>query len=118
MVGAATPTYHQHVMALSYSQLRRFDRWVGIPVVAALTVHRRLLRRRTPSGPPRRGIVVVKLAEQGATVVAVEAFERVAESLQRIDRELLALASAAADVHRDEARGIVLGLYATLDEKP
>jgi hypothetical protein len=48
---------------------------------------------------------------------AVEALESIAGSLQRIDRELLALASDETIVHGDSARRMVLGLYATLDKE-
>ncbi|MFV2072827.1 MAG: glycosyltransferase family 9 protein [Thermoanaerobaculales bacterium] len=54
------------------------DRWVGAPVCAVLTVVRRLddlLLRRTPASPPKR-IAVIKLAEQGATVLAYSALSR------------------------------------------
>jgi ADP-heptose:LPS heptosyltransferase len=55
--------------------MRRVDRWVGIPVCAVLTLVRRLddlVLRRQPPAKPRR-IAVLKLAEQGATVIAYSA---------------------------------------------
>jgi len=58
--------------------MRLVDRWVGAPVCAALTVVRRLddvLLRRRPNTPPRK-IAVIKLAEQGATVLAYSALSR------------------------------------------
>jgi ADP-heptose:LPS heptosyltransferase len=58
--------------------MRLVDRWVGVPVCAALTVVRRLddlLLRRKPRNPPKR-IAVIKLAEQGATVLAFSALSR------------------------------------------
>ena len=58
--------------------MRFVDRWVGVPVCAALTVVRRIddfLLRRTPNTPPKR-IAVIKLAEQGATVLAYSALSR------------------------------------------
>jgi len=61
--------------------MRRVDRWIGAPLCAVLTVVRRLddlLRRRRPDGVPRK-IAVVKLAEQGATVLAYPALLRAAE---------------------------------------
>jgi len=61
--------------------MRRVDRWIGAPVCALLTVVRRfddLVLRRSPAGPPRR-IAVMKLAEQGATVLANSALLRARE---------------------------------------
>jgi ADP-heptose:LPS heptosyltransferase len=58
--------------------MRLVDRWVGAPVCAALTIVRRLddlVLHRTPDNPPRR-IAVIKLAEQGATVLAYSALSR------------------------------------------
>ena len=58
--------------------MRRVDRWLGAPLCALLTVVRffddLLLRRRPPEQPAR--IAVLKLAEQGATVIAYPALER------------------------------------------
>jgi ADP-heptose:LPS heptosyltransferase len=58
--------------------MRRVDRWIGAPVCALLTLVRKLddlLLRRTPADRPRR-IAVIKLAEQGATVIAYSALVR------------------------------------------
>lgn len=54
--------------------MRVLDRWVGPPLCAALTAVRRTTDRfrRAPSGPPTR-ILILKPAEQGATVVAYDA---------------------------------------------
>ena len=60
--------------------MRRVDRLIGVPVCAVLTAVRRLddlIRRRKPSPAPRR-IAVIKLAEQGATVLAYSALVRAA----------------------------------------
>jgi ADP-heptose:LPS heptosyltransferase len=57
--------------------MRRVDRWIGAPLCLALTVIRRLddllLRRRPPARPGR--VAVLKLAEQGATVLAYQALK-------------------------------------------
>jgi ADP-heptose:LPS heptosyltransferase len=60
--------------------MRLLDRWVGLPISAALTLLRKLedAVRRESAGPPRR-ILFVKLVEQGATVVALPAFRRTIE---------------------------------------
>lgn len=65
--------------------MRRLDRWLGIPACAFLTLWRRLadLFRRQPPDSPRR-ILFVKLAEQGATVIAYPALE---EAADRVGRE-------------------------------
>jgi ADP-heptose:LPS heptosyltransferase len=61
--------------------MRFVDRWIGAPVCAALTVIRRLddlFLRRSADDPPKK-IAVMKLAEQGATVIAYSALERARE---------------------------------------
>ena len=60
--------------------MRRIDGWIGTPICALLTVLRRItdpLRRKGPEKAKR--ILVVKLAEQGATVVAYSALRRATE---------------------------------------
>ena len=60
--------------------MRRIDGWIGTPICALLTVVRRVtdpFRRRRPDRPKR--ILIVKLAEQGATVVAYSALRRATE---------------------------------------
>ena len=57
--------------------MRRIDGWVGTPICALLTGVRRLtdpFRRDAPEKAER--ILIVKLAEQGATVVAYSALHR------------------------------------------
>ena len=56
---------------MNIARMRFLDRWVGVPACAALTLVRRLtdlLHARQTAKPHR--IVFVKLAEQGATVLA------------------------------------------------
>jgi len=63
---------------VNVTTMRRVDRWIGAPVCAMLTLARRLddlVLRRRPTTPPKK-IAVIKLAEQGATVVAYSALER------------------------------------------
>jgi ADP-heptose:LPS heptosyltransferase len=65
---------------MKVKSMRLLDRWVGLPISAALTLVRKLedvIRREAP-GPPRR-ILIVKLVEQGATVVAEPALRRAIE---------------------------------------
>ena len=66
---------------MNVQTLRRIDRLIGAPLCALLTVVRRLedlLQRRPQPDAPRR-IAVIKLAEQGATVVAYPALLRARE---------------------------------------
>lgn len=67
------------------STIRFVDRWLGIPACALLTLWRRLFDWRRPAGPIRR-VLVLKLVEQGATVIAYPALQAVAE---RVGRENL-----------------------------
>ncbi|MDX1388261.1 MAG: glycosyltransferase family 9 protein [Acidobacteriota bacterium] len=59
---------------MNVASMRRIDRWIGAPMCAVLTLVRRLddlVLRRKPGKPER--IAIIKLAEQGATVVAYDA---------------------------------------------
>jgi len=60
--------------------LQRSDRWVGIPLCLFLTAFRAFSGRKQPdySRPPR-SLLVVKLAEQGSTVLAYQALRRAGE---------------------------------------
>ena len=66
--------------------IRRVDAWVGKPVCAFLTAVRRvgsLFRsKRLPVVPPRK-ILLIKMTEQGATVLAYRAITRAAELVGR-----------------------------------
>lgn len=65
--------------SVNLATMRRVDARVGTPLCFALTGVRRLFGRRgAPDGPPRR-ILVLKLAEQGATVAAHRALDRAVE---------------------------------------
>lgn len=62
--------------SVDIATMRRVDARVGKPLCFALTALRRILDRRpVPEGPPQR-ILVLKLAEQGATVAAHAALAR------------------------------------------
>jgi len=65
---------------MDVASMRRIDRWVGVPGCMVLTLVRRLgdLFRRGPVQPPKR-VAVIKLAEQGATVLAYPALARLRE---------------------------------------
>jgi len=65
---------------MKITTMRQIDRWLGVPACAALTLVRRcgdLWRHvRGPRPPSIRRILFVKLAEQGATVLAYGALRR------------------------------------------
>ncbi len=63
---------------MNVASMRRIDRWIGVPACALLTLVRRLddlLLRRRPTATPGK-IAAIKLAEQGATVLAYPALAR------------------------------------------
>ncbi|MCU1497020.1 MAG: hypothetical protein JWM47_973 [Acidimicrobiales bacterium] len=62
--------------------MRRVDARLGRPLCALLSGLRRLGGRSAPTGPPRR-ILMVKLAEQGATVAAHPALQRAVDLVGR-----------------------------------
>jgi len=66
--------------------MRLVDRWVGVPVCAALSVWRRvadLIGGGSGEAGPVRRILFVKLAEQGSTVLAYAALRRAAAMVGR-----------------------------------
>jgi len=67
---------------MKVAALRAVDRWIGLPACVLLTWHRRLLSRRRERAPIRR-ILVLKLAEQGSTVLAADALARAVELVGR-----------------------------------
>lgn len=70
---------------MDVATMRRADRWLGVPACAALTLYRRLADRLRPPplDRPVRRILFVKLAEQGATVLAYGALRRAVEMVGR-----------------------------------
>jgi ADP-heptose:LPS heptosyltransferase len=70
----------QGLSPMNVKALQRSDRWVGIPLCFAFTAMRALFGRSTPDGPqPPRSLLIVKLAEQGSTVLAYQALRRAVE---------------------------------------
>ena len=65
---------------MNVKALQRADRWMGIPLCFIFTAFRYLFGRsaRRDSPPPRR-LLIVKLAEQGSTVLAYPALRRAVE---------------------------------------
>ena len=67
---------------MNASTIRFVDKWLGIPACAVLTLWRRLFDWRRPDGPIRR-VLVLKLVEQGATVIAYPALKAVVDRVGR-----------------------------------
>jgi ADP-heptose:LPS heptosyltransferase len=68
---------------MNVRSMRRVDRWIGAPLCFALTLARRVgdvLRPADGAAAPRR-IAVIKLAEQGATVLAYPALCQAARAV-------------------------------------
>lgn len=64
--------------------MRFLDQWVGVPMSALLTLFRRVgdLFRRGAATPPQK-ILIIKLVEQGATVIAAPAIQRAIDLVGR-----------------------------------
>lgn len=69
---------------MKVNSMRSLDRWIGVPMSAVLTVFRKSgdIFRSGAITAPRR-ILVVKLVEQGATVIAEPALRRATEMVGR-----------------------------------
>ncbi len=66
--------------------IRRIDLWLGRPICLALTLLRRVgqvLLPRASEPPPLRKILLIKMIEQGATVLAYRAIERAVQLVGR-----------------------------------
>ncbi|HSU56606.1 MAG TPA: glycosyltransferase family 9 protein [Candidatus Dormibacteraeota bacterium] len=71
--------------------LQQADRWLGVPLCAAMTLLRPLFDRSRGAGRRPRNILIVKLAEQGSTVLAYPALRRAAELVGRKNLYFIAL---------------------------
>ncbi len=63
--------------------MRRADRLIGTPSCAAISALRFLFGKRHPAPEPLGKILIVKLAEQGSTVLAYPALQRAVELVGR-----------------------------------
>jgi ADP-heptose:LPS heptosyltransferase len=69
---------------MNVKALQSVDRWVGAPLCCGLTVLRALFgRSRLDRSRPPRSLLLVKLAEQGSTVLAYAALRRAVEIVGR-----------------------------------
>jgi ADP-heptose:LPS heptosyltransferase len=70
---------------VNQAAIRRIDRVVGNALCFALTAHRRAAERArpAPADAPSRRILLFKLVEQGATVVAADAIRRAVDKVGR-----------------------------------
>lgn len=69
---------------MNVKALQRADRWVGVPLCWCLTAFRAVFSGRAQRGAqPVRRLLVVKLAEQGSTVLAYAALRRAVEIVGR-----------------------------------
>jgi ADP-heptose:LPS heptosyltransferase len=71
---------------MNVATMRLLDRWLGVPACFGLTALRRcadVLKLRTTASAPVQRILIVKPAEQGATVLAYPALRRAVEMVGR-----------------------------------
>lgn len=78
---------------MNVQALQRADRAAGVPLCLALSCFRAIFGRwrKVPAGPPRN-LLVVKLAEQGSTVLAYAALRRAVKMVGRENVYFVALA--------------------------
>lgn len=69
---------------MKVQSMRILDRWIGIPVSFGLTLFSKVgdLFHSMPDNKPKR-IVIIKLVEQGATIIAAPAIQRAVELVGR-----------------------------------
>lgn len=69
---------------MQVNSMRFLDRWAGVPISVALTGVRKLSDLFRSAPPPAPGkILIIKLVEQGATVIAVPAIRRAIDMVGR-----------------------------------
>jgi ADP-heptose:LPS heptosyltransferase len=78
---------------MNVKALQRADRWLGVPLCGALTLLRRLFGGSSPTGQGARSLLIIKLAEQGSTVLAYPALRRAAELVGRENLYFIAFES-------------------------
>ena len=68
---------------MNVKSLQQADRWIGVPLCFTLSLLRKIFGSSTAALPPPKRILVVKLAEQGSTVLAYAALRRATELVGR-----------------------------------
>jgi ADP-heptose:LPS heptosyltransferase len=76
---------------MNVKALQTADRWIGVPLCAALTLLRSVFDRSSAASQRPRSILIVKLAEQGSTVLAYAALRRAAQLVGRKNVYFIAL---------------------------
>jgi ADP-heptose:LPS heptosyltransferase len=77
---------------MNIKAFQRADQWLGLPLCAVLTAVRAIFGRSSPSGlGPPRSLLIIKLAEQGSTVLAYPALRRAAGMVGRENLYFIAL---------------------------
>jgi ADP-heptose:LPS heptosyltransferase len=76
---------------MNVQALQKADRWLGVPLCALLTFLRRLFDHSRPAVKRPRNLLIIKLAEQGSTVLAYPALRRAAELVGRKNLYFIAL---------------------------
>ncbi|HZM03721.1 MAG TPA: glycosyltransferase family 9 protein [Candidatus Saccharimonadales bacterium] len=78
---------------MNVAALQKMDRWAGVPLCFCLTLFRKVFTASLPPGPVSvRSILFVKLAEQGSTVLAIDALVRAVEMVGRENVYFIAFA--------------------------
>lgn len=69
---------------MNISTMRKLDRWIGVPICFALTIWRKIVEPASRKANEQiQRIIFVKLAEQGATVLAYSAIRKAVEMVGR-----------------------------------
>ncbi len=76
---------------MNVKALQTADRRIGVPLCAALTLLRSVFDRSSAASQRPRSILIVKLAEQGSTVLAYAALRRAAQLVGRKNVYFIAL---------------------------
>ena len=113
---------------MNVKSLQQADRWIGVPLCFGLSLARKIFGTAAAELPPPKRILVVKLAEQGSTVLAYAALRRATELVGREQVYFVALADNRfildelkvippeniIPVAYDSGLGLVRGLWSAL----
>ncbi|MGI8967423.1 MAG: hypothetical protein ACR2H1_15245, partial [Limisphaerales bacterium] len=68
---------------MNVAALQKVDRWIGVPLCFFLTLLRKLFGRAPEKTDPIRRLLLIKLAEQGSTVLAYQAIDQAVKMVGR-----------------------------------